>query len=347
MMQGVERRGRRISRVTIHEVSAAAGVSIKTVSRVLNKEPHVKEETRKRVEAAVERLSYRPSSVARALAGRRSFQVALLYDNPSPYYINEIQTGALDRCDEEGFRLIFQRCNFASPTLVDSVVSLIDETHVDGLLLTPPVGDNFPLLEELSRRDIPFVRLAPGDERQVAPAVAIDDVIAAREMTEYLLDLGHRRIGFIVGHPSHAASGQRLAGYRAALAGRGVRVDPALVQAGQFDFESGRTATLSLLNLAEPPTAIFASNDDMAAGVLAIAHERGLTVPTELAVAGFDNTNLAKAVWPPLTTVHQPMRELAYEAANLLFQSFEGKAGRRILPHQIIVRGTTEPLNGS
>jgi LacI family transcriptional regulator len=308
----------------------------------LNKERHVKDATRKRVEAAVEQLNFRPSSVARTLAGRRSFQVALLYDNPSPYYINEVQTGALERCAEEGFRLLFQPCNSQSPTLVDSVVDFLEETHVDRLILTPPVGDNFPLLDELQRRGVNFVRIAPGDNRPIAPAAAMDDVAAAREMTEFLLSLGHRRIGFIVGHPAHAASGQRLAGYRAAHAAQEMRVDASLIESGFFDFASGKQAAAKLLDLPRPPTAIFASNDDMAAGALSVAHERGIAVPGRLAIAGFDDTNLAKAVWPPLTTVHQPMRALAREAADLLFggssrRSFE----RRILPHEIIIRGTT------
>lgn len=328
--------------MTIREVSVAAGVSIKTVSRVLNKEPHVKDGTRRRVQAAVEQLNFRPSSVARTLAGRRSFQVALLYDNPSPYYINEIQTGALERCVEEGFRLIFQPCNSQSPTLVDSVVDFIEETHVDRLILTPPVGDNFPLLDELKRRGVNFVRVAPGDNRPIAPAVAMDDVAAAREMTEFLLSLGHRRIGFIVGHPAHASSGHRLAGYRAAFAAQGMRVDASLIQSGLFDFASGKEGAAKLLDLPSPPTAIFASNDDMAAGALSVAHERGIGVPDQLAIAGFDDTNLAKAVWPPLTTVHQPMRALAREAADLLFSTSSRRSfDRRILPHEIIIRGTT------
>jgi LacI family transcriptional regulator len=319
----------------------AAGVSIKTVSRVLNKEPHVTETTRKKVEEAVKRLNFRPSNVARTLAGRRSFRVALLYDNPSPYYVNEVQAGALERCVEQGFRLFFQPCDSSSPTLVDLVAEFIEDTHVDGLILTPPVGDNFPLLEELKRRGIKFVRIAPGDDRPVAPAAAMDDVAAAREMTDYLLSLGHHRVGFIVGHPSHAASGYRLAGYRAAIAARGMRIDPDLIQPGRFDFVSGKEASMVLLGLANPPTAIFASNDDMAAGVLAVAHERGLSVPDQLSIAGFDDTNLANAVWPPLTTVHQPMRALAREAAELLLGRTIDAAERRTLAHKIVVRGST------
>jgi LacI family transcriptional regulator len=333
-----------VSRVTIREVSVAAGVSIKTVSRVLNKEPHVTDVTRKKVEEAVERLNFRPSSVARTLAGRRSYQVALLYDNPSPYYINEVQTGALERCLEQGFRLIFQPCDSSSPTLVDLVAEFIEDTLVDGLILTPPVGDNFPLLDELKRRGVPFVRVAPGDDSSIASAAAMDDVAAAKEMTEYLLSLGHQRVGFIVGHPAHASSGHRLAGYRAAVAARKMRIDPNLIQPGRFDFSSGKEATATLLNLPNPPTAIFASNDDMAAGALAVAHERGLAVPDQLSIAGFDDTNLANAVWPPLTTVHQPMRALAREAADLLLGKERATAERRMLPYELVLRGSTGRL---
>jgi LacI family transcriptional regulator len=327
-------------RITIREVSQAAGVSIKTVSRVLNKERHVKDETRQRVEEAARSLGFRPSSVARALAGRRSFQVALLCDNPSPYYINEVQTGAYERCVQGGFRLIFQPCDSATPTLVDIVVDLIEATHADGLILTPPIVDDFAVLEELLRRRVNFVRVAPGDDRAIAPSVMMDDVAAAREMTEYLISLGHRRIGFIVGHPAHSASGKRLVGYRAALAAHGIKPDPDLIQSGYFDFASGRAAATRLIALPDRPTAIFASNDDMAAGVVAVAHESGLGIPEDISIAGFDDTNIASMIWPPLTTVRQPMRELAYHAADLLLGNADASE-RRLLPHELVIRGTT------
>jgi LacI family transcriptional regulator len=281
---------------------------------------------------------------ARTLAGRRSYQIALLYDNPSPYYINEVQSGALERCGEDGYRLIFQPCVSSSPTLTSHVIGLVAEMRVDGLILTPPVGDDQALLKELRRQNIPFVRVAPGDDQGIAPAAAMDDVAAAKEMTDYLLSLGHRRIGFIVGHPAHSASWQRLEGYKLALAAKGVRVDDALIQSGMFDFASGRKAAIELLDLDPPPSAIFASNDDMAAGALAVAHERGIGVPDQLAIAGFDNTNLAEAVWPPLTTVHQPVRALAREAADLLLSGTLDTSELRLLPYEIIVRGSTAGL---
>jgi LacI family transcriptional regulator len=168
----------------------------------------------------------------------------------------------------------------------------------------------------------------------------MDDVQAGDDMTTHLINLGHRRIGFVVGHPNHMASDQRHFGYRKALDRAGIRYEPELVRPGLFDFESGQQAATALLDLASPPTAIFASNDDMAAGVLAIAHARGIDVPGDLSVAGFDDTPLARIVWPPLTTIRQPTRDLAYAAASLLFRESGGIEHRR-LQHELVARAST------
>lgn len=327
-------------RPTIHDVATAAGVSIKTVSRVLNNEAHVSKETRRKVEQAVEALDFRPSLAARALAGGRSYQIALLYDNPSPYYVYHMQSGARDRSRELGFRLIFQECDVHSARFIDEVKALIDETHVDGLILSPPVTDQPGLLALLTRRKVPFVRIAPGNNPGICPYAHMDDVAAAMDMTRYLAGLGHRRIGFIIGHPDHSASRDRLKGFRKGLAAEGIAEDPSLVRPGMFSYESGRNAALELFRLDAPPTAIFASNDDMAAGVLAAAHEHGIAVPDELSIAGFDDTDLARALWPPLTTIHQPTRELAYAAADLLL-STPKKFQVRALPYKLVARGST------
>lgn len=327
-------------RATIKDVSRAAGVSIKTVSRVLNKEKYVRAETRARVEAAVKALKFSPSIAARALAGARSGQITLIYDNHSPYYIHQIQEGVWARCQEQGARLLAQPVDVASPSLAAEVGGLIDETHVDGVILSSPVTDTPAALGELERRGIPFVRISPGTNHALTSSVFMDDVQAADDMTTYLLNLGHRRIGFIIGHPNHMASNQRLFGYRRALDRAGVAFEPGVVRQGAFDFASGSEAAESLLSLATPPSAIFASNDDMAAGVLAVAHRRGIPVPAALSVAGFDDTPLASIVWPPLTTIHQPVRELAYTAAGLLFRT-ETTTEHRRLPHALVVRQST------
>ena len=327
-------------RVTIKDVSRVAGVSIKTVSRVLNKERYVRADTRERVEAAVKTLNFSPSLAARALAGRRSFQIALIYDNHSPFYIHQIQEGVWAQCKQQGVRMLAQPADVASPTLAAEVGGLIDETHVDGVILSSPVTDAPAVLAELERRGIPFVRISPGTNHALTSSVFMDDVQAADDMTTHLINEGHKRIGFIVGHPNHMASDQRLFGYRRALDRAGVAFEPNLVQSGLFDFASGAAAAEALLSLSEPPTAIFASNDDMAAGVLAVAHRKDISVPDALSVAGFDDTELASAVWPPLTTIRQPTRDLAFTAAGLLFSEESGVIHRR-LQHELVVRGST------
>ncbi|MDG2535859.1 LacI family DNA-binding transcriptional regulator [Sphingomonas sp. HITSZ_GF] len=330
------------SRPTIKEVSKIAGVSFKTVSRVLNNEKHVSEETRRRVEEVVARLNFRPSHAARTLAGRKSFQIGLLYDNPSPYYIFHVQSGAQQRCTEQGYRLLVQPIDSQAPDLVSNVLALIDETHLDGLILSPPVTEATALLDELDKRGLPYVRIAPGVRREAGLAATMDDVAAARELVEHLVGLGHRRIAFISGPESHISSSERLRGYRAALEGAGIAFDPALVVPGDYSFDSGYAAAQQLLlGKGARPTAIFAGNDDMAAGALAVAHENDIEVPGALSIAGFDDSDLARAVWPPLTTIHQPVYDLAAAAAELILGT--PPQPRVTLEHKLMVRASTGP----
>lgn len=227
-------------RPTIHDVSRLAGVSIKTVSRVLNNEPRVSEATRARVTAAFATLKYRPNMAARTLAGHRSFQIALACDNPSPYYVYEMQSGIRDRCLLDGVRMIAQPYDHDSDRLIDDIESLIDGSSVDGLILTPPATDYPEVLALMARRKMRFVRVSPGTDLDLTASVFIDNVGAATVMTRHLLALGHRRIGFIAGHADYATSAQRLAGYRAALDEADVAFDPVLVRPGDYDFASGR-----------------------------------------------------------------------------------------------------------
>lgn len=330
-----------MSRSNIRDVAARAGVAVKTVSRVLNGHPYVSETTRKRVEAAMADLDFRPSVAARILSGAKSNQVALIYDNHSPYYTFQIQKGCWDYCHAKGIRLLAQPVDVDDPAVGAEVRGLISETHVDGIILSSPVTDCAAVLAVLDTLDIPFVRISPGTNHALTSSVFMDDVQAGDDMTTHLVNQGHRRIGFVKGHPSHMASEERLYGYRKALDRVGIAFEPALVIDGEFDFDSGVRAAAALLDMPEPPTAIFASNDDMAAGVLAEAHTRGIDVPTRLSVAGFDDTTLARTVWPPLTTIHQPMAELAHTAAEILIAG--GEISHRRLPHQLIERASVAP----
>lgn len=329
-------------RPTIKEVSKLAGVSFKTVSRVLNNEKNVSEETRRRVEQVVAELNFRPSLAARTLAGRKSFQVGLLYDNPSPYYVYHLLAGAQEGCAEHGYRLLTQPVDSAATGLVADVAALVDETHLDGLILSPPLTEHAELLDELDRRGLPYVRIEPGIRRDSGRSVTIDDARAAHDAATHLIELGHRTIAFITGPDTHISSVERLGGYRAALDGHGIAFDDTLVVAGDYSIDSGRRAARALLDRPMPPTAIFAGNDDMAAGVLAVAHERGITVPEQLSIAGFDDSDLAAAVWPPLTTVRQPVHELARSAADLLLDPRSDR-DRLTFDTRLIVRASTGP----
>jgi LacI family transcriptional regulator len=338
-----------MSRKTIHDVAKAAGVAIKTVSRVLNDEPNVAQNTRARVLAAVESLNYFPSLSARSLAGRRSYLLGLVYENPSANYIVDVQHGAMARCRQEKFRLFVHQCSGQGDELIRDVIGLVDQTHVDGLVVCAPLSQSSDLIRALDQHNLPFVRISPDDLQHRSPYVDMDDERAAREMTEHLIALGHTKIGFVAGHPSHHASGQRLRGYQAALRDHRLVCDPEYVRPGQFVFESGVLAGRELLRLATPPTAIFACNDDMAAGVLMAAHELGINVPQTLSVAGFDDTYIASVAWPRLTTVHQPSYDLAWSATDLLLQALkdDASAARSArLPYELIVRESTGPVKG-
>jgi LacI family transcriptional regulator len=323
------------SRATIREVAAAAGVSIKTVSRVLNNHPYVNAATRARVDEAMRSLDFRPSIPARILSGAKSNQIALIYDNHSPYYMHQVLTGCWERCQDEGVRLLAQPVVVSDPEVGNQVRGLISETHIDGAVLSSPVTDCEPVLKALESMNVPFVRISPGTNHARSSSVYMDDLAAADDMTTHLVNLGHRRIGFIKGHPNHLASEDRFAGYRRALDRAALPFDAALVADGEFDFESGCRAAAYFLELKKPPSAIFASNDDMAAGVLAVAHERGVDLPRRLSVVGFDDTTLARTVWPPLTTIHQPVIDLARTATSLLLG---GEFAHRRLEHRLVER---------
>lgn len=328
-------------RSNIRDVAAKAGVAVKTVSRVLNGHPYVSADTKARVEDAMRALDFRPSVAARILSGAKSNQIALIYDNHSPYYMFQIQTGCWDFCRANNIRLLAQPVDVADPLVGEQVRGLVSETHVDGIILSSPVTDCDPVLRALEAMDIPFVRISPGTNHALTSSVFMDDAQAADDMTTHLINAGHRRIGFIKGHQNHMASDDRLFGYRRALDRAGISYDPVLVCEGEFDFDSGTRGANALLDLPNRPTAIFASNDDMAAGVLAIAHDRAINVPGELSVTGFDDTTLARTVWPPLTTIHQPMIELARTATEILIAG--GDISHRRLPHTLVERASVAP----
>ena len=242
-----------MGRITIHDVSKAAGVSIKTVSRVLNSEPNVRSETRARVLKLVEELNYHPSLSARSLAGRSSNLIGLIYQNPSANYVVDLQHGALERCHTRGYRLLVHPCEGTDMSSVRDLAGLVLESHLDGVVLAPPLSDSTEVLAELQKHRIRFVRIAPTVDLDAFSCVFMNDVAAAREMTEYLIALGHERIGFINGPAGHPVTEQRYLGYTLALRSHGLDVDPQLVDRGEFTFDSGLAAARRLLSRATRP----------------------------------------------------------------------------------------------
>ena len=334
-------------RTRIEDVAQQAGVSMKTVSRVLNKEPGVRESTRARVLETVAALNYRPDPSARSLAGNRSYLVALLYDNPSPNYLMEILTGVVEACESHHYGMVMQPVGFHSPDFLDTVDALVVGSRLDGLILTPPLTDSVELLDRLDQRGIPFACISPkGREGRIG--VTLDEHDAVCGLMEHLIALGHRRIAHVRGHPDHGASEWRLAGYRTALRRAGLRYDPALVADGEFSFDSGLAAGRQLLALAERPTAIFAANDDMAAGVMRAASELGLRVPRDVSVCGFDNTPISQQIFPALTTVQQPTRDMGQVATVQLLNAIRDRsAGRMVrMPYALQLRQSTGPVPG-
>ncbi|AHE52008.1 LacI family DNA-binding transcriptional regulator [Sphingomonas sanxanigenens] len=333
-----ESRGSRRQRnaPTISDVAARAGVSPMTVSRVINAEGNVREETKRRVEEAIAALNYAPSVAARTLAGGEEIRIGLLHSNPSFAYLSAFLVGSLDQASRANVQLVVEKCDEDGSEA--AAIEHLLRGRIDGIVLPPPLSDSPPVLAALEGRGIPVVAVATGRAPDWALSVSIDDRQAAYDMTCHLARLGHVRIGFITGNPNQTASAERLDGYRAALADMQLPDAPELVVEGLFTYRSGLDAADQLLDVKQPPSAIFASNDDMAAATVAIAHRRGLDVPSDLTVCGFDDTALATTIWPELTTIRQPVIEMSRTAVDLLVREIrmrKAPAGRVSHPHVI------------
>ncbi|MFD2167004.1 LacI family DNA-binding transcriptional regulator [Thalassotalea euphylliae] len=305
-------------RTKIKDVAQSAGVSMMTVSRVLNQDAKVSETTREKVMSAVKALNYRPNVSARRLASTKSFFLGLIYDNPSASYVSKFLLGALKKCRASGYHLVVDEADVDINKTLDSVADLIHITKVDGMILLPPLCDSDSILTMLKEANVPYIRISPDVNINNSPYICMDDYQAAFDVTEALIKQGHTRIGHIIGHPNQGASRMRYQGFLDALRSNKLSVPPEFIEQGFFDFKSGLSAAQKLLALEEPPTAIFASNDDMAAATLTAAHMLSKKVPDDLAIVGFDDAQLAVTVWPHLSTVRQPIQEMAEMAVELL-----------------------------
>ncbi len=334
-------------RATINDIARLAGVSKKTVSRVINQSPFVKQETRARIDAVIQQIGYTPDPQARGLAFRRSFLIGLVYDNPNAQYIVNSQEGVLDALRGSGFELVVHPCDRLSEDFVPGVRRFVERQKLHGVVLLPPVSEDQTLARALEEIDCQFVRLASVRFDDTPRMIVSSDRAAAAEAATYLEGLGHRHIGFIAGPSQHRSAHERKSGFMDALEKRGVTLPPELVVEGAYSFESGVACAEALLARRPRPTAIFASNDEMAAGVYKAAFRLKIAIPEELSVVGFDDSPVASRLSPALTTIRLPIRDMARLAAFKLLP-VAGAAGEaassgvsRIVPH-LVVRDSTQ-----
>lgn len=334
---------------TITDVAKHAGVSKKTVSRVINKEPNVREQTREKVRVSIAALGFKRNLLGMALAKNRSFFIALLSDNPSPGYLMGLQKGIMHSCTEEQMGLFLYDCSYRSQNLVKEIEELVENTLVDGLILAPPICDKIELLAMLDGKNINYIRIGP-KSLESGESIGFNATKSSYDMTNYLLKLGHTHIAFIIGHPDQESSRRSEKGFRQALIDAKLEVNESLIVQGYYTYQSGIDAASILLNKTPRPTVIFAGNDEMAVGVLYEAQSHGLRVPEDISICGIDDISIATKVWPNITTMRHPLRAIGYQAASLLIARLKSKGSdvppkglddARIIDGELIIRHST------
>lgn len=335
-------RGRRRQAVTIRHVAADAGVSIQTVSRVING-GLVSKEIRERVQASIDKLGYVPSIAAQRMSGSRSYLIVTINDRERTIadwtarqgvdWVDQMMLGGMLKCAEYGYRLIVELIDTHSDQVERELRATIAALQPDGVILTPPHSDNPLITQLLADEQIVFARIG-----SIAPGPGIrltmDDERAARIATEYLLELGHRRIGFISGSKDYSLSEWRIRGWERAMLA--AALDPSdLLAQGDFGYESGEKGARQLLSLENPVTAIIASSNQMALASMTVARSEGLDVPTDLSLISFDDTPIARLSTPALTAIDQPIAATASRAVELIIESRRGNP----VPDEPIVIG--------
>ncbi len=322
---------------TIKDVAELARVSKKTVSRVINDSPLVNTATRKGIKGLIQDIGYRPDPQARGLAFRRSYLVGMIYDNPTPQYVVNIQLGILDVLRNTGYELVVHPCDRKSETFIDDARKFIELQKLYGVILTPSVSEDERLAEVLRELGCAYIRIASIDLDMERRMIVTNDRVGARQAARHLAKLGHERIAIIAGRRSFRSAHERRAGFEEGLAEFGISIPPEYILQGDYTFESGLARGADILDLDPAPTAVFASNDEMAAGVMQALHVAGQTPPNSLSVVGFDDFETATRVWPRLTTVRTPAREIGTLAAERLFE-FNGDEGVKGGPNQTTPR---------
>ena len=300
---------------TINDVARVAGVSKKTVSRVINRSPLLSADTRERVEQVIADLGYIPNPQARALALRRNYLIGLVHDNPNAQTVMNVQQGMLEALYGTEFEMVVRPLNRGSATMLDDLRHFLERQRLFGVLLMPPISENDTVAELCDSIGCRYVRMGSAELDTPEHMVASNDREAVRDATRYLIAEGHRRIGLVLGPHGFRSAYERRLGFEDALKEANLALPRSMIADGNYTFESGIVAAERLLDLMPRPTAIFSSNDEMAAGVVHAARQRGLDIPRSLSVIGFDDTPIAAHIWPPLTTVRWPIASMARSAA--------------------------------
>lgn len=337
---------------TIDDVAAHSGVARTTVSRVLNGGPNVRPELRERVQRAVDALDYKVNVQARYLAGGASRQLTLVHESaldaePNSYYHSGLELGALRGCSDRGFTLNTFAVDPGSGDHMQRMVDHIESRRTDGIVLTPPFSDDVNLVRAILARRCPVVCVAGGEDvRRLTASIGIDDEAAGFAIGKLIADLGHAHIGYIDGPSNHLSAARRLHGLRRALADAGVSPSRIHVASGDFTFRSGIEQAQALIATWPGMTALVCANDDMAAGAMLTVHRKGLNIPEDISVCGFDDTPVSEIIWPPLTTAHQPIRRVGQRAAEMLIDAIQSGAGAaapafETVPFRIVERAST------
>ncbi|MBT0671740.1 LacI family DNA-binding transcriptional regulator [Novosphingobium profundi] len=328
---------------TINDVARIAGVSKKTVSRVINKSALLNAATREKIEAVIADLGYVPNPQARALALRRNFLIGLIHDNPNAQMVLGVQEGILETIRDTEFALVVRPVDRHSPALLDDIRHFIERQRLFGVMLLPPISENDELADMCRQLGCTVVRMGSAALDKSEHLVASNDRQAVADAVFWLSEIGHRRIGFIAGPDGFRSAREREIGFADGMARAGLTCDPAIMARGTYRFESGQAAADQLLAADPPPTAIFASNDEMAAGFLHKALGAGIRVPEQLSIIGFDNTATAAHIWPPLTTVQWPIKAMARAAASKLILPGDAATQPSIFLSDLVRRDSAAP----
>jgi LacI family transcriptional regulator len=338
-------------RPTIGDVADLAGVSKRTVSRVINKSALVNDATREKVEQVIRQLKYTPNRHARGLRARRSYLIGLIYDVPT-LFINDIQKGILNVCSDAGYDLVVHACHIEHEDLFEDVLGFVERAKLDGVIILPPVSLLDRLAESLDQIGCRYIRFTSDLADDPWKLVVTNYVPAITDMTNHLVKLGHRKMGFISGPSANPSSRKRQEAFVQALARHGLELPPQMIEVGAFTYESGFAAAAKLLSRRDRPTAIFAANDEMAFAVMHVAEDLGLAIPGDLSLVGFDGTPFSTFVIPALSTIRRPSRSMSQLATQKLLALIdEGPDGARdfetMVSPQYVPRKSTGPAPGA